>query len=272
MNILSLRVIAVILAACTASSAVVPASAALTDDQVRIMYDALLYASRGSKLTYVQTTTAARCMTKAMREFNRPSYEWALSYYKGDLKQEQIDRDPLNMLDLLTDIGGSCQRIAIGGGMMLIRLSRPSASDRQAVVAVKGRSFPHEVGAARPTELLTAHIDLSASEYPLKALAVVQMALCSNHTCPFSILVFQDGKWNEVASFESWSAPYVVHKEAAAIGDIVYFDHITNDCMACSPPLPVRITWIESKQHYGEARKVPASDAKRFDLHAIKGD
>ncbi|MDX0953904.1 hypothetical protein GOE09_19970 [Sinorhizobium medicae] len=76
-------------------------------------------------------------------------------------------------------------------------------------------------------------------------LIAMQMAFCSNHDCDYYFVIRDDPPyWTAVTSLTSWAVPYLADPgDDGDMRDVIVFDHVTDDCMACTPPKAVRWTW-----------------------------
>jgi hypothetical protein len=92
-----------------------------------------------------------------------------------------------------------------------------------------------------PLEIRVAEFDLNDNK--LRGMGAVHMCACSNHACTIELLVQKGEAWTSVTSLDSWASPYVSEKQTNQMPNIVIFDHITNDCTACSPPQPLQMVW-----------------------------
>jgi len=110
-----------------------------------------------------------------------------------------------------------------------------NGAETKIVASVLGQKFTHERGAFAP-ELEAASADINGDG--VADLVVVQKGLCSNHACDFHFLEKRKAGWKEVGVVESWAVPYVNPTQGSA-ADVVVFDHLSDDCDACSPPSPV---------------------------------
>jgi hypothetical protein len=106
------------------------------------------------------------------------------------------------------------------------------------------------LGNGCPSDIRAAKFYLNDSK--LRGLGAVQMCSCSNHACTIELLAHEAGDWIPVSSFESWASPYVSEKQTNQMPNIVIFDHVTNDCMACSPPQPLQMIWDPDAPAPGE--------------------
>ena len=242
----------------------------LSPDQAQELREALMYSQRAPRMGYARSEKAARCMVSRIgATFGHAEYAWALKFYRGELNQAEIDRDPYNVMDFLFDTAASCKRVSGDSRPHRIRFTVASRADRKIVVAAKGRAFVNEVGAF-PTRLLTARVNIGSEENPIGAMAVVQKAECSNHACTVYLLQQGVKKWTSIASVETWGAPYLVEQDKSPMRDLIYFDHTTNDCLACSSPTPFRLTWSAARSRYVKGETIPHDEAKKFKADTLE--
>jgi hypothetical protein len=115
---------------------------------------------------------------------------------------------------------------------------------------VRGVMYPPEV----VSKVLVAEVVVN--EQKLKGMMfAVQLGSCSNHACTIEVLINRDGNWEHLTSLDSYTRPYISETETNQMRDLVVFDHVSNDCEACSPPSPVKMVWDPSAE-------VPDSEEK----------
>jgi hypothetical protein len=107
---------------------------------------------------------------------------------------------------------------------------------------VRGDMYPPEVLA----KVLVSEVVLN--EKKLKGLFAVQLGSCHSRSCTIEVLIDRDGNWEHLTSLDSYTRPYVSETETNQMRDIVVFDHVSNDCQACSPPSPVKMVWDPSAE------------------------
>lgn len=127
---------------------------------------------------------------------------------------------------------------------------------------VLGQEFIEGVGVF-PPEVLVAEVDLNGDREP--DMVAVQKGFCSNHACTFHFLLNDhNSTWREAAAVESWAIPYVLPGPAGTMSALVVFDHLTDDCLACSEPKPVLLEWQRERSEYVETGPVPENQAAAF--------
>ncbi len=116
-----------------------------------------------------------------------------------------------------------------------------NAEQEKIISRVLGTDFS-QVKGVFPSELMVAEVDLNTDKQI--DLIVVQKALCSNHACSFEVLLNRgDDAWDHVTSIDSWAIPYLIQGSGQDFGEIIRFDHLSDDCSACSEPTPLRLVW-----------------------------
>ncbi|EGB15899.1 hypothetical protein DND132_2696 [Pseudodesulfovibrio mercurii] len=141
----------------------------------------------------------------------------------------------------------------------------PVPGQRDVIARVLGDAFLRGVGVF-PAETLVAAVDLNGDRS--EDMVAVQKGFCSNHACTFHFLVHEpSGEWREAAAVESWAIPCVLDGAGATMRDLVIFDHLTDDCLSCSPPKPVRLAWRQragAAGGYAAIGPVPKDEATVF--------
>ena len=134
----------------------------------------------------------------------------------------------------------------------LLKFSAPNQVQLSIIKNVLGEEFVKGEGVF-PPQLRVAQIDVNGDKQ--LDLVVLQKAFCSNHSCTYHF-VLQTSKTEarSLGDIDSWAPPFVVCGREKMC-EIVVFDHITDDCLACSPPQPVLYIWESGGQSdvdYGE--------------------
>lgn len=142
----------------------------------------------------------------------------------------------------------------------------PGPAQRAVVGHVLGADFLRGAGVF-PAETLVAEVDLNGDGK--KDIVAVQQGFCSNHACTFHFLLnVSPGVWEDAAAVDSWAIPYVIDGPQGAMRELVIFDHIADDCLACSEPKPVRLAWRPGPSGtvgaYVQTGPVPDDDASAF--------
>jgi len=120
-------------------------------------------------------------------------------------------------------------------------MKAPTAAQRRTIETLLGADFIKGDGAF-PPELLVASPDLDKDG--LADLVVVQQGFCSNHWCTYVFAENRQGEWAIVLEVDSWLVPHLDDKSGQkSRPEIIVFDHVTDDCMTCSPPQPIRYVW-----------------------------
>ncbi|WP_319583166.1 hypothetical protein [uncultured Pseudodesulfovibrio sp.] len=139
----------------------------------------------------------------------------------------------------------------------------PSPDDRAILGTVLGSDFVEGLGAF-PPEMLVSKVDLNGDGR--EDMVAVQKGFCSNHACTFRLLLNEpSGNWEEAGALDSWAIPYLAADRAGSMGEVIVFDHRTDDCLACSPPTPVRMTWHSEAGRYVEAGPVKTDRQTHFE-------
>ncbi|TIX18968.1 MAG: hypothetical protein E5W97_29495 [Mesorhizobium sp.] len=127
------------------------------------------------------------------------------------------------------------------GAATQLTMLKATAAQTEAIKDVMGPDYVIGKGPFLPN-LLVGEVDIDKDGR--KDMITVQMGLCNNRWCDYAVLIHGQLQWYQLMSFASWSVPYLKDRsEPKTPPDIVIFEHLSDDCMACSPPTPVRITW-----------------------------
>ena len=117
----------------------------------------------------------------------------------------------------------------------------PATQEQTVVIRqLLGDKFVKGEGAF-PPELLAASVDLNGDGVP--DLITMQRGFCSNHTCDYLFYLKTATGWRKLTTVENWGDVYLLPPVAGPMKRIVFFDHVTDDCMACSAPEPVWLIW-----------------------------
>jgi len=121
-------------------------------------------------------------------------------------------------------------------------LEMPTASVAQTAVIrqLLGDEFVKGDGAF-PSRLLASEPDLNGDG--ASDLVTSQRGLCSNHTCNYELFLRTGSGWRHLASLEDWGDLYLIPPRTGTMKRIVIFEHLTDDCLACSAPEPVWVDW-----------------------------
>jgi hypothetical protein len=173
----------------------------------------------------------------------------------------------LTVIALLVAVPTSADNTATVETAQRIVLKPPTAWQLTAMRNALGSEFTEGSVGPSPPKLQVAEVNLRGKGDV--DLVAVQNALCSNHACPFYFLIMDSNdKWRSVANIESWALPYVVNSSGNSMRDIIIFDHLTDDCAACSPPQPVRMTWLATPDrehgHYVSAGALTPQEAAKY--------
>ncbi len=150
--------------------------------------------------------------------------------------------------------------VCVGQAAELLKMTTASSEQVEILRATLGDQFVTGKGAF-PPKLLVAQPKLSDGGE--RNLIAVQKGLCSNHSCTFFVLTFENGKWQKIGAIDSWGIPYL-QSQGGKPADLIGFDHLTNDCMACSPPRPVlfQLRADASKREYSSRGELKGSSLK----------
>ena len=118
----------------------------------------------------------------------------------------------------------------------------PATTDQEVIVRqLLGGDFADGNDGAFPPDLRVAQPDINGDGIP--DLVVSQRAHCSNHTCTDEVFLKTQLGWRHLTSLENWGAIYLVKSRTNAMKRIVIFEHLSDDCLACSDPDPVWVNW-----------------------------
>jgi hypothetical protein len=154
-------------------------------------------------------------------------------------------------------------------GTTLVRFEKASQQQTMMLEGVLGQEALSPGATSFPPANLIAKLALGDN---LNALFALTRSACSNHACSIEVLVDQGEKWRRIASFETWAPPYVLDRSTHGMRDIIVFDHVTDDCYACSPPQPVHMIW-DPEAKLSDTEKgnyVTAGIIPRQDQHLYK--
>jgi hypothetical protein len=122
-----------------------------------------------------------------------------------------------------------------------ITFRAPAGGERAELRRILGNDFVTGNGGPMQPRLLVAKSDVSAKHYP--ALIATQRAQCSNHSCDYAIVIKEPVGYQLVDTINSWGSLYVLPHMTSGMHDFVAFDHVTDDCEACTPAQPVVLRW-----------------------------
>jgi hypothetical protein len=141
-------------------------------------------------------------------------------------------------------------------------LKQPTKEQKEIILNIYGEDFIKGKGGFFKNNLLVSKKDFNGDNK--FDLVVVQNAFCSNHACEFNFIENENGSWKEIASISSWAIPYVNDKPKGKLCDIVIFDHITDDCEACSEPKPVRYECKSDSKEPAMVGPIPKRESKSY--------
>ncbi|TAT70085.1 hypothetical protein [Rhizobium ruizarguesonis] len=141
-----------------------------------------------------------------------------------------------------------CSLTAPGFGAERPILHNANSRERRTVENILGEDIAFGLRGPMAPGLKIGSVDLDNDGDD--DLIVMQSRECSNHACNYHFLI-QDAPsfWSAVPYVESYAVPYVDDEGESEVGmrDVVIFDHVTDDCEACSKPMAVRLTWDGTK-------------------------
>ena len=162
-----------------------------------------------------------------------------------------------------------CSSVAAAPRATLVEFRKASQQQVKMLATVLGEEAVGAGAVSFPEQNLIAEVALDGKTNALLALT---RSACSNHACSIEVLVNQNDTWKHIASFETWAPPYVLDQSTNGLRDLVVFDHVTDDCMACSPPQPVRMSW-DPEAELSDTEKgnyVSAGTVAKADRHFYK--
>lgn len=120
-------------------------------------------------------------------------------------------------------------------------MGAPTAAQRTLLMRLLGDDFVLANDTAFPARVEIAVVNLNNDRQP--DYIATQRGYCSNHSCTYEIILSGKLGYRIVSHLDSWRPIEIASALHVRVHDLIVHEHTTDDCMACSPPTPLRYIW-----------------------------